>query len=264
MAEEQVVDNQETQDTNTEPSYSDVELKAMSMGWRPQDQWEGDSADWIDAKEFVGRKPLFDKIESTSRKMKDLEKTLHAFKQHYDRVEQTSYERAIRDLKQQKRAALQEEDATKALQIEDQIEALEENFTEYQQTRAQNLNVPQGPSEVFVRWVQQNDWYAKDVELNKVADALGVAYVQRNPGYTEQEVFDYVTKEVKRRYPDKFQNPARNRASAVDAGTARSGSGPKANSLESQLSQEDKDIMNRFIRAGVMTKEQYLKDYFNK
>ena len=260
MAEEQVVET--PVEAPEAPSYSETELQAMSMGWKPKEQWEGPDDGWIEAKEYVGRKSLFDKIETLSRRVKEQERVLFDFKGHYDKVEETAYKRAIQELKQQKRAALEEEDTRQVLKIEDQIEELEDNYDQYKQNRAQNVAAQPGPSPEFVTWVQSNDWYAKDRELNKVADGLGMAYLEGRPGSTQMEVLEYVSKEVRKRFPEKFQNPARAKPSAVDAGSARSGGKPS--SQEGQLPQEARDTMNRFIRAGVMTKEQYLKDYYNK
>ena len=46
------------------PELSPIEQKAIQMGWRPKEQFEGDEEEFIDAKEFVRRQPLFDRIEN--------------------------------------------------------------------------------------------------------------------------------------------------------------------------------------------------------
>ena len=68
------------------PELSPIEQKAISMGWRPKDQFEGDEEEFIDAKEFVRRQPLFDRIENQNKQLKNVTKALEALKVHYTRV----------------------------------------------------------------------------------------------------------------------------------------------------------------------------------
>lgn len=72
--ENQVPENQIPDNTPEEkaPEYTKIELEAMDMGWRPKSEFNGDEDDFIDAKEFVRRKPLFDKIDSTTRELSNL------------------------------------------------------------------------------------------------------------------------------------------------------------------------------------------------
>jgi ribosomal protein S12 methylthiotransferase len=49
--------DQGTEESNnnasTEDQYSDIELKALDMGWRPKKDFNGDDADFIPADEYV-------------------------------------------------------------------------------------------------------------------------------------------------------------------------------------------------------------------
>ena len=62
-----------TEPINNEPS--DIEQRAMDLGWRPKEDFEGDEATFIDAAEFVRRQPLFDKIESMGRELKETKRS---------------------------------------------------------------------------------------------------------------------------------------------------------------------------------------------
>ena len=85
---------------NTEvKQLSPIEEKALEMGWRPQEEWDGEPEDFIDAKEFVRRQPLFDKIEQTTKALKDLKKGHEALIQHHLKVKETEYNRALETLK---------------------------------------------------------------------------------------------------------------------------------------------------------------------
>jgi hypothetical protein len=78
-----------------------------------------------------------------------------------------------------------------------------------------------------------------------------------------RDVYEYVAKEVKARFPEKFGgNPKRSQPSPVEgAGKGRTGHSSTKYSVK-DLPEEDRRIMETIVRSGTMTKEQYLKDYF--
>mgnify|MGYP000971805459 FL=1 len=56
--QKQVVDNTNTEQVqDNTPQYTDLEVKAMNMGWRPMEEFDGPEEEFIDAKEFVRRAP---------------------------------------------------------------------------------------------------------------------------------------------------------------------------------------------------------------
>jgi hypothetical protein len=92
------------QDTPIE--VSDIEKKALELGWRPKSEFHGAEDEFIDAKEFVRRQPLFDKIEAQSRQLKTVTRTLNELKEHYTKVNEAAYNRAISELREQRKEAL--------------------------------------------------------------------------------------------------------------------------------------------------------------
>ena len=247
-----MADEQNTQvEEPTAPELSPVELQAMEMGWKPKEEFDPDSGkEWIPADEFVRRKPFFDKIEVLNREIKTLKNGMEAFKQHHDKVKETEYKRALEDLKRQRVQAIEEQDAVKAFEVSDKIRELED---EAKQTAAQ----PQtGTAHVeFQSWLTDNQWYAQDDELREFADALGIMYSKK---MTPSEVLVKVSGEVRKKYPEKFRNPNKDRAPSVD--TKAGGTQSRGTGREYQLSEMEKQIMNKIVRSGVMTKEEYIKE----
>ena len=94
------------QNVEQESTLTSIEEKAISMGWRPKEQFEGDEEEFIDAKEFVRRQPLFDRIESQNKQLKNVTKALEALKTHYTRVEEAAVQKAINQLKAQRKSCL--------------------------------------------------------------------------------------------------------------------------------------------------------------
>lgn len=245
---------------NEEPQHSPIELQAMSMGWRPKDQWQGNEDDFVEAKEFVQRKSLFDKIDSQSRQIKNITRTLADFKAHYDNVERAAYQRAYNELKAQRRQALEEEDTRTALQLEDKMEQVQAEYAQkVEQQRVEQASQSKEPDPVFMQWVQQNQWYVNDPVLHNLADAVGKQYFDSHPTATEHDVFAHVEKVVKEKFPEKFPgNPRRAAPSPVDGGSQRTG--VKRDNFK--LPPEHQAIMERFVKTiPGFTKEQYIKDY---
>jgi hypothetical protein len=242
---------------NPGQQLSNIELKAMDMGWRPKEEWEGEPEDFIEAGEFVRRKPLFDKIESASKEVKNTRKTLEAFKEHYQKVRETEYARAIADLKAQAKEARAEGEHGLAEDIVERREAIEaerDAFLEEQKA----LKVEEtGLNPAFERWVTRNNWYQNQPHMRVFADNIGNQFHAQ--GMTLDKVLVEVEKAVRKEFPTKFRNPNRDNAPSVEGPSIKKEG--KGGSLDdSFMSEQDRQFMARFVRDGVLTKEEYIRD----
>ena len=68
-----------------------------------------------------------------------------------------------------------------------------------------------------------------------------------------------VTEEVRRRFPEKFGNPRREKPNRVEGGGTPSGRSGKKGYAD--LPPEAKAACDRFVKQGLMTKEEYVKDF---
>src|SRR5690349_15603602 len=105
----------------------------MEMGWNPE--FDGPDEDFIDAKEFVRRKPLFDKIEHQSKELKQVKTALEALKVYATTANETAYKKALSDLKSARKVALTEGDGDKFEIIDNQIKDAEKQVAELQQIK---------------------------------------------------------------------------------------------------------------------------------
>jgi len=121
------------------PELSPIEQKAISMGWRPKEQFEGDEEEFIDAKEFVRRQPLFDRIENQNKKLKNVTQALEALKGHYTRVEEAAVQKAINQLKAQRKSALADGDGDTFELIDDEIKKAETQLQQIEQVKNQPI-----------------------------------------------------------------------------------------------------------------------------
>lgn len=239
------------------PDYSAVELKAMEMDWRPLEEFSGDEADFIDAKEFVNRKPLFDKIEHQSKQLKNVSKALDALKTHYTKVQETEFNRALQALKNERRSALNEGDGEKFERIDDEIKSVETQIQEVRQAANTPAVTDAGNPQVFQDWLGKNSWYSNTESMRLYADKVGIDLHAK--GLDPDTVLVRVAEAVRKEFPHKFTNP--NKENAPDVGTSRVPGG-RSGKESFQLSDQERHIMNTLIKSDPVrfTKEKYIAD----
>ena len=259
MQEQEVVTtNEEVTPQEQEAKVDPFVEKAMELGWRPQEEWDGAPEDFIEAKEFVRRQPLFDKISGLSKTVKQLEQALDAFKVHHSRVKENEYNRALEQLKKARRQAISDGEAEQALQIEDKIEEIEGQKQDFEEELRKQPQTSRSPDPAFTSWMQANPWYQKDRAMTAFADKLGIELKQS--GMSNDEILVEVTKEVRAEFKHKFTNPKREAPSAVEAGGRKAAKAADETDT-SGMTEQDIQIMNRIVRSGAMTKAEYLKEY---
>lgn len=240
-------------DQETEVVVQTVENTAREQGWKPLEEFDGDKSKWVSAETFVAKGELIYKIESLGKKLKDADKAIKMLTEHHQKVKESEFQRAVQYLKTQKKQAYEAGDVDKIIEIDEKIAEVKE--TQKAQI-ADEAKVEPVVHPSFQKWQDENKWYTTDTEMRADADAFGNAYAANNPDKTPEEVLDYVSKKVKRLYKDKFENPNRSKASAVEGG----GNRQETSNESFALSEDEKRVMNTFIRTGIMTKEDYIKE----
>lgn len=238
-----------------EKQFSEIEQKAIDMGWRPRQEFEGSDDDFIDAKEFVRRKPLFDKIEHTSRELKNVKKTLDSFKQHYSRVEEVAVQKAILQLKNARKEALAEGDGERFEQIDEQLQTAQSQLRQIEVAKNTPAVEDDTPHPDFVAFKNRNGWYQSDNEMTAFADKLGMGLAAT--GMSPQEVLKEIEQQIRTRFSSKFRNTRKE--DAPDVNNSRNGGKPPKNE-EANLTEDERKIMNTLVRSGAITKEKYIAD----
>jgi len=238
---------------NNEPQYSEVEQRALEMGWRPKEEFDGDEVDFVDAKEFISRKPLYDKISQQSKQIKNVNRSLEALKEHYTKVKEVEYQNAIKALKAQRKDALVTGDADAFEKAEQEIQQAEEQFEEIKQSAAQITTQEEVVSPIFQNWKNRNPWYDSTGYMRSFADDLGKRL--HTTGMHPDDILKEVEKAVRKEFPTKFRNP--NKDDAPEVGVSKNTKGKGA---EMQLTEQERRVMDTLVRGGHITKEKYLAD----
>jgi hypothetical protein len=244
----------ESADKVVEQSAPSIEDKAREQGWRPKEEFDGDPSKWVSAETFVAKGELIDRIEALGKKLKDSEKTIGMLKEHHTKVKETEFKRAVDFLKSQKKAAYENGDVDKIIEIDEKIAEVRE--TQKAQKEQEQINETPEAHPDFISWASENKWYERNSEMRADADTFGEAYARNNPSKTPREVLDYVTNKIKKAYPEEFTNPNRSKPNGVEGGGTRQGTSKDSFTL----TEEEAKVMNTFIRNGVMTKEEYIKE----
>jgi len=237
------------------PQYSEVEQAAIDKGWRPKEEYNGDPAKWRSAETFLALDEPLKRIESQSKELKRVREALDALSTHHKKVKEVEYNRALKQLQEARKEAFRSGETDQAFQIEERIDELK--------AEKENIVVPELAPETqeasvapeFQAWVDTNPWYQSNKIMRKVADEIGIELHAQ--GLTPKQVLKRVEEEIKKEFPHKFQNEKTQRVNTVESSTRGS---PRETETVS-MPPEDKRIMDSIIRTGVMTKEQYLKEY---
>lgn len=257
---EEVVEEEDT----PEEEVDEVELKAIEQGWVPEDKYEGDTGTWINAGEFVRRGPLLEAVHKSNRNAKKALKQVDEITKHYKKLETArvaAYDKQLTKLKSQKTQALDDEDTVKAIRLEDTIKELEDKKPE----PIEAVNEEIFDTDAFAAWREKEAWYGKNEDLTNLAEGYG-ARLERDGGYSTQEILDKVSSYIRTQHPKEFgvQRPT---ANSVDTPLIkkRGASKPKGITYK-DLPIEAQEGFKATVKsasnpAGILSADEYLADY---
>jgi hypothetical protein len=298
--------NEEVQDALEQDAPETVAL-AREMGWKPEEEWVGKppARGFMSASEYVRRnekimpvvnaraKRAEERAQKLEAKIEQLEQDYRARFQNMERMSdamlkaqraQMEAEFAARkeaaveigDKAAYQRAVNDEKEAIKA--IDDRLKDEEDDPKREPEKKA----LPKQVQEVVDAWLEDNEWFNKEPELNAVANARHIKLIREKPGLSLAENLAEVTKYVKKRFPEMFgeaedeeEEEMPRRGSRVEGGT-RINNGAGGRSLYAKLPAEAKAAADRFIKEQGLflekgetleknlnqARERYAKQYF--
>ncbi len=194
-------------------------------------------------------------ITKQNKKIQEMQKAMDQFKDFYRKVEQKAQENARKELLKQKKEAMEEHDYDKVLEIDEELKSTDQQEDPFEDEDSSS------EGEYFNEWVTQNQWYNEDVEMQSIADAFGVAYARQNPNASTEEVFKHVDKKIREHFPEKFGMKSRRTNQVASSSNASKPSRSKGGSLVSKLSEEQKQVGQRFVRTQLFDSlEEYAKE----
>lgn len=237
--------------TTTEP---DIEASARAQGWKPLEEFGGDPRKWVEARVWVENAPLVAQVKAHKQKIREQNKALEAAQQHYARVHEVAYNKALQDLAESKRQAIIEQDVAKVEQIDQERARIE-----VERMKAPLPAPTVDPS--YQDWIENNPTIIGDPQLKSFAIAYEQTLMTTEPDIDKR--LEATTQAVRQAFPDRFKNTRKQLPPAVEGSqtsvTPTNGNGSKKFGV-SDLNNEERTVMNRLVSSGVLTAEQYLKD----
>lgn len=247
-------------DPGTAPEQTDIEQQARAAGWKPREEYAGQ--DFVEAKEYLGRKPLYDRISQQSKKIKEMELAIEGVKGVMGGVQAERHQEAIQKLYvgfQQliRDGAPQEEIDKVAAEIRKHSEAM-------QQVPKRGKAAPVE----FTEWVTENQWFDNksedfDLEMAVYARDKFDQYAKLYPGDSLENGLKHLDKQMRKQFPDFFgirpkQPKVENEDREPTSGPATRGSSPLKPGYRN-LSQQQKQVCDAMARRGLITREAYVQ-----
>lgn len=260
------VKEEEVQKEETKPvEIPEHEKTAREQGWTSKEEWVQagkDPDEWKPAKRFLKDGELFEKINSQSKTIKDLQKKLETVVNYTKTVEQKTREKTLQELEALHVKAVEEGDVETAKRVNKQIVEIEKTPVEaVEDEKSDPVNEQRQLVDDFKA---RNKWFGADEELTDAAVAIEMAIRRRNPGIPLNEVFKQVEDKIKKTFSDKFENPIKDKPSTIVAPSQEATIKSKDSKKTSwnDLSKEMRDIYTMMKNAGVYNNlEEFIDEH---
>lgn len=274
----------DTADKADELSAEDKTLmeRARRMGWRPKDQYSGDTSRWVDFKEFVERgdnelpilRERFRKLDTrlagtetrlveTEKRLKESTEVLIELRDMSRVAETRGYERAVQDLRAREYKAVQEADTAAYAAIMQEKEALERSRPPAAASPPPPppAAAPPQTNPVIDNWVNANPWFKTYPTLNSYAMEMDREIEGEHPDWLLEDKLAEVRRRVVAKFPEKFENHRRAAPAAV---TTSSAAPPRSKGKTvKDLPPDARAALEKFKKTIPGYKEEeYLKMYF--
>jgi hypothetical protein len=227
----------------------EIDALAREMGWSPADEWRGDPEKHVDARTFIKTGPeiLKSTLRKQDEKLDEVAATMKGMAKAAKGAEDRAYARATEVLKAQQEEAVADGDVEEFKRIGTEIDELDK-------PDAQANNVDPN----YSSFQDANPWYGTDYERSAYADQIAPHVGQKFQGV---DFYKELSSAVAKKFPD--TNPNRDRAPSVEGGGGTNR--PKAGGITyKSLPAEAKAACDDFVTDGIMTREEYVTDYFSE
>jgi len=252
---------EKVEEVNEKVNEENIAL-AKSMGWVDEEDFRGPKSNWVDADKFVEKgmndlPVLRERLRAQSRRLADMEGDITDFKTHHEQSLAREYQRAMTELEDKQLATVEEGDKDEYQRIQKQKQEL---AASQPRTALTGSKAPENP--LYSSWKDKNaDWFEKDSDMTVYANRMSDYIAEMKPDLIGKQGFlDEIDKEVRARFSDRFENTNRDIPNTVEAG----GRAPRQRGKSKgygDLPGEAKAACDKFVRRGLITREQYVKDY---
>lgn len=276
MATQLAQDNEGTH-IDGEPGGIDYEAEARAIGWKSLEELGGkvDSARFVDAKTFYERgQELLPVLKANNRdlrrKVESLEKDVKRMAGFVSTAEKRGYEQALSEIRARQEQAVETGDLDAFRKATKDADKLADDMAAAKgEAGGDDDDDPSRRAEEFADWAADNKWYeANHPVVGAYADSIAQSLQKKRGGYLTQadlkELSDKVATKFADRYPDLFggeeEAPApRQKKPMVDGGGARQPA--RGGKTYNDLSHDARQMCDKWVKQGLMTRDDYVKNY---
>jgi hypothetical protein len=245
-----------------ETGARDYEAEALEHGWRPLSEFKGDPAHFIDAETFMKRAdemmPLLKaQRDRLKREVEQLKKDFKRANAHMEGIEKRAYEKALADLEEKHRNAVEAGDLKAATEAVKEIRELKPAATVEERNPAE---LKAQAEEALDAFREENPWYDKaNLAGATETEQLGRIYwdrmVDRHIDLTKTmapaDFFAHITDLTKEKYPALFAKAPREKPGSAVEGVTRGKAGGASKTWDN-LPPEAKRSFERMQGRGLL------------
>lgn len=209
----------------------EAQSKAHELGWRSQEEFNGDPEKYTDAKTFLSKanqnipmlRENYRKIEASNRRLQEqLEKMNEQMAQtnkRFEEAESRGYEAALRDIEYKQRKAVEDGDVSRWDELQKQKDELKPiKYTQPQQPQKPSNGLSDQDKTAITVFEMQNPWFRNDIDLNEDMRGFLFAIKSKNPEMSMVDALEKAKDRVVRANPDKFKEQIRSNAVLSSSG----------------------------------------------
>lgn len=242
-----------------EPQYTELEEQAIAQGWDP----EFDGPNKRSAREFLDRGELLTKIKVQSAELRKVQDMVGHLSEHNKQVYMAGYKKAIQELRQARAVAIEAGNGKDLAVIEDRLDATKD---ELRKIEGMQVGPPQqqGPTQAFQDFVARSNWYKDSASKRFWAHGMASEFAKVNPDATEEDVYKFIDKEVRKEFPALFRRlgpPSPDGEGRQPEGKAKNTGSGAFDKLMASLPEDQARVAKEMVKRNVLTKEKYVEDY---
>jgi len=191
-----------------QPQADPLSEKAKASGWTDRETWIAAGKDpdqWVDKDEFVRRQPLFEKINKLTKAIKDRDKRLEQVIQYAARAAEAERNRVLAEIEAKRKEAFEAQDYEASAKAEQELAKARQ-----EEAPPPEPDIPEPIKEFAER---NGRWFEKDQEMTEFAVERTGSYRKR--GMDIEEALRRAEADVRKFFPEKFENPNKQRPAPV-------------------------------------------------
>ena len=206
---------------------TEVEQAAREMGWRPKEEFRGDTSKWVDAETFVSRgenfipilradrEKLRGEVAETKAALTETQQLLRASQEAIDELKRyhsedtaRQVEKAKKDLVKQLKQAREDGDVEAEVEIQDELTKI--RTAQAAPAPAPKPAAPAAPTappadQDFTAWSANNTWFASNPRLRGLTLGIAEELRSKQPTLKGKAFYDAIDAEM----ADYLDPPAR-------------------------------------------------------